>query len=105
MKLKQLQKLVAEFCRENNLESPIEHKVLDLVSEVGEVSKEISRMTNYGRKPLKFRKELASEVGDVLYSLIVVANHFEIDLEEALKMVLEKYKKRLKKGSPGSEFE
>jgi len=105
MKLKQLQTSVTEFCRENNLESPIEHKVLDLVSEVGEVAKEILKMTNYGRKPLKFQKELAPEIGDVLYSLIVVANHFEIDLEEALEMVLEKYKKRLEKGSPGSEFE
>jgi hypothetical protein len=32
-----------------------------------------------------------------------VANSFDIDLEEALNIALEKYKKRLKKGSAGSE--
>ncbi len=31
------------------------------------------------------------------YSLITVANYFDVDLEEALNIVLEKYKKRLQK--------
>jgi len=43
------------------------------------------------------------ELGDVLYSLITVANTFNIDLEDALLQVLEKYKKRLENGSLGSE--
>lgn len=59
-------------------------------------------MSDYGRKPLEYRKELKSELGDVLYSLITLANTFDIDLEDALNQVLEKYKKRLKKGSAGS---
>ena len=44
-------------------------------------------------------------MGDVLYSLIVVANKLNINLEESLNLVLEKYKKRLKKGSAGSEVD
>ena len=62
-------------------------------------------MTNYGSKPLKKNKEIKSELGDVLYSLIVLANKLNINLEEALNLVLDKYKKRLKKGSAGSEVE
>ena len=87
------------------MESPVEHRVLDTVSELGEVAKEILKMSNYGRKPIEYRAELKSELGDVLYSLITIANTFNIDLEDALKQVLEKYKKRLKKGSIGSENE
>ncbi|HIC95129.1 TPA: hypothetical protein EYP12_00705, partial [Candidatus Bipolaricaulota bacterium] len=49
------------------------------------------------------REELKFEPGDLLYSTITIANSFNIDLEEALNMVLEKYKKRLNKGSAGSE--
>lgn len=73
------------------------------MSELGEVAKEILKMSDYGRKPLKYRAELKSELGDLLYSIITIANSFDIDLEEALNMVLEKYEKRLKKGSAGSE--
>ena len=84
------------------MESPIEHRLLDTMSELGEVAKEILKMTNYGRKSLEYREEIKSEIGDVVYSLITVANYFDIDLEEALEMVLEKYKKRLERGGVGS---
>ena len=103
--MKQLQQQVKLFCEENNLVSPIEHWVLDLVSEVGEVSKEVLKMTDYGRQPAQPRQEIKSELGDVLYSLIIVANTVDVDLEEALTEVLEKYKNRLVKGGAGSENE
>ena len=85
------------------MESPVEHRVLDAVSELGEVAKEVLKMSNYGRKQIEYREEFKLELGDALYSLITVANTFDIDLEDALHQVLEKYKKRLEKGSAGSE--
>jgi NTP pyrophosphatase (non-canonical NTP hydrolase) len=103
--MRNLQKQVKQFCKENNMESPIEHKVLDTVSEMGEVAKEVLKMSDYGRKPIEYREELKSEMGDVFYSLITIANSFNIDLEEALQYVLKKYKKRLKKGSADSQNE
>ena len=105
MNLNELQIKVNKFVKENNLDSPTEFRVLDLVSEMGEVSKEILKMTDYGTKPLEKNNEIKSELGDVLYSLITVANKLNINLEEALELVLQKYKKRLKKGSAGSEVE
>lgn len=99
----ELQAKVKKFCRDNNLESPPEHRILDLMSELGEVAKEILKMSDYGRKPIEYRKEIKTELGDTFYSLITVANYFNVDLEQALEMVLEKYKKRLQKGSAGSE--
>lgn len=101
--MKELQTKIKKFCEEHNLESPAEHRVLDAMSELGEVAKEILKMSDYGRKPLKYREELKSELGDLLYSTITIANSFDIDLEEALNMILEKYEKRLKSGSAGSE--
>ncbi len=101
--MKKIQEKIKKFCKENNLESPAEHRVLDAMSELGEVAKEILKMSDYGRKPLKYKEEIKSELGDLLYSIITIANSFDVDLEEALNIVLEKYEKRLKKGSAGSE--
>jgi len=105
MDIKKLQDKVKNFTREHKLNSPLEFGVLDLTSEVGEVSKEILKMTNYGNSPLVKNKEIESELGDTLYSLIVIANKLDINLENALNLVLEKYNKRLKKGSAGSEVD
>jgi len=44
-------------------------------------------------------------LGNVLYSLITVANKLDINLEEVLELVLQKYNKRLKKGGANSEVE
>ena len=101
--MRELQEKIKKFCKENNLESPPEHRILDLMSELGEVSKEVLKMSDYGRKKPEFREEIKSELGDALYSLITVANSFDVDIEDAANIVLEKYKKRLKKGSAGSE--
>jgi len=100
-----MQKEVKKFCEKHNLESPPEHRVLDAMSELGEVAKEILKMSDYGRKPLVVNKEIKSELGDMLFCLIAIANHFDVDLEEALDIVLKKYEQRLKKGSAGSEVE
>ncbi len=101
--MKELQEKIKKFCEMHNLESPPEHRVLDTMSELGEVAKEILKMSDYGRKPVEYRSELKSELGDLLYSLITIANSFDIDLEEAVNLMLEKYEKRLKRGSASSE--
>jgi len=54
--MKKIQANIKLFCKENNLDSPVEHRVLDTVSELGEVAKEILKMSNYGRKPLEYRE-------------------------------------------------
>lgn len=100
-----LQKKVEEFCKKNNLKTNPEYLVLDLVSETGETAKELLKSSEYGRKPSNKNKEMELEIGDAFYSLITIANHYNINLEEVLENVLQKYEKRMKKGSPGSENE
>jgi NTP pyrophosphatase (non-canonical NTP hydrolase) len=98
--MKEIQEKINKFCKDKNLDSTLEIKVLDLVSEVGEVSKEIIKGTDYGKKDFKITENTESEIGDVLFSLITIANQLDVDLEIALEKVLEKYQKRfeVKKG-------
>lgn len=101
--MKDIQEKIKKFCKEKNLESTLEIRTLDLVSEVGELSKEIIKGTNYGKKNFSKTENTEMEIGDVIFSLTVLANELNVDLEKSLDMALEKYKKRLEKGRMGSQ--
>jgi len=101
--MKKTQDKVKEFIEKNNLKSSIEADALDLVSEIGEVSKEILKMNDYGTKSLELNEEIKFEIGDVFFSLIKLSNKLKIDLEDALNLVLNKYQNRFdKKGEISS---
>ncbi len=102
--IKELQKRILTFVRKYNLEHSPEISTLDLVSEVGEIAKEILKSSNYGKEPSQPREEVEAEIGDAFYSLINLANVHKIDLEEALNLALKKYEGRLqKRGVVGSK--
>lgn len=66
-----------------------------LMEEVGELARLLNH--EFGEKPKKEKEppqELAEELGDVLFVVLVLANERGIDLEEALEGVLEKYRRR-----------
>lgn len=66
-----------------------------LIEEVGELAREMNH--RFGHKPKKDAEpdqELAIELGDVLFVLLVIANEQGIELDEALERVLEKYRAR-----------
>jgi NTP pyrophosphatase (non-canonical NTP hydrolase) len=66
-----------------------------LVEEVGELARELNH--RYGHKPKKTgepEQELALELADVLFVLLALANEQKVDLEDALRRVLEKYQVR-----------
>jgi len=98
------QRQVATFaCRHNLLHDPATH-VLDLVSEVGEVAKEVLLATDYGRKAPQLCPGLAGELGDALYSLLMLAEACGVDAGSALDTALEKYERRLvERGEAGSK--
>ncbi|MEY7849373.1 MazG-like family protein [Natrarchaeobius sp. A-rgal3] len=96
------QQAVAEFVETHGLETPPEFRLLDLVSEVGELGKDANESTGYGASPADL--EIADdEIGDVLFALFALADSLEIDAEEALAEALEKYEQRIETAdSPGS---
>lgn len=94
----EFQKRVKTFMDKNAMNNPIENRVLDLFDEIGEVAKEVNKMSQYGTREPVFREEIKTEVGDAFYSLIAVANYYDVDMLEALGAVMRKYKKRIEKG-------
>ncbi len=84
-----------------------EAAVLDLVSEVGELSKALLEANDYGRGRKRFQvvsKEFSDELGDVFFSLIQTVNAAGINLEKSLSQTLRKLEKRIKRnGHAGSD--
>jgi NTP pyrophosphatase (non-canonical NTP hydrolase) len=58
----EFQKKVKKFMDKNNMNNPIENRMLDLVDEIGEISKEINKMSGYGTKEPEFREEIIMEL-------------------------------------------
>jgi len=65
-----------------------------LVEEVGELAKEINHLEQVKIKKATDETELEMELGDVFFSLICIANHYGIDLENALTNAIDKYNTR-----------
>ncbi|HET6231247.1 MAG TPA: nucleotide pyrophosphohydrolase [Longimicrobiaceae bacterium] len=66
-----------------------------LTEEVGELARELNH--RYGPKKKKADEpdgDVALELADVLFVVIVLANQMEIDLEEAVRRTLTKYEVR-----------
>lgn len=101
-----MQKIVEEFNREKSkvyAPMPIGARLLDIQSELGELSKEYLKPTKYGTCDFVVTDDFKLEFGDVLYSLLSLAEEAKIDAKECLNLVIEKYKSRLNKnGGLGS---
>ncbi|WP_226023347.1 MazG nucleotide pyrophosphohydrolase domain-containing protein [Halomicrobium salinisoli] len=94
------QERVAAFLAAHDLETDPEYRVLDLMSEVGEIAKEIETSTDYGSDPAA-ADVAADELGDALFALLATAE--SVDVDEALDAAIEKYERRLAaSGSAGS---
>lgn len=73
---------------------PTYARLLDIQSEMGELAKEYLKATDYGNKDFNLTLDFKMEFGDVLYSLLSLANELSLNSEECLNLILEKYKKR-----------
>ena len=89
-----IQEKVDELIKKYNLDSSVEIRFIDLISELGELGKEILKGNDYGKKEFCNTENLESEIGDTFFSLICVANCLNIDLQNALDTVLNKYENR-----------
>lgn len=96
------QERVAAFVDEHGLDAPPAYRLLDLVSEVGELAKAAAESTSYGDRPGAIDLP-EDEVGDVLFSLLALASGLDVDAGEALASALSKYERRLdERGEPSS---
>ncbi|HET7320889.1 MAG TPA: nucleotide pyrophosphohydrolase [Longimicrobiaceae bacterium] len=66
-----------------------------LTEEVGELARELNhRFGPKTKKPDEPAGDLALELADILFVVVVLANQLDIDLEEAVERTLEKYRVR-----------
>jgi len=95
----ELQNKVDKFNKlaHGNTKTPVHARLLDCISELGELSKEYLKSTDYGDKDFNLHDDFELELGDTIYSLLSLANELDIDVEEAVDKVLDKYKLRLSK--------
>lgn len=96
MTLQEAQQLVDDWISqfEEGYWSPLSN-LARLIEEVGELSRELNHL--YGEKPKKPEeptRDLALEMGDVLWVVICLANSLGIDLTHALRATLEKVTER-----------
>lgn len=66
-----------------------------LTEEVGELAREVNHL--FGEKPKKPKEpsgDLALELADILFIIICYANSLNIDLEDAFKRMMAKYRQR-----------
>jgi NTP pyrophosphatase (non-canonical NTP hydrolase) len=89
----------AEFSQNHNLHHSPSVYALDLISELGEVAKEILLGTDYGKRPFQatpdhLGHDLSGELGDALYSLCQLATAAGVDLDDAFTATLQKYEQR-----------
>lgn len=98
-----LQQQVAAFTKTHRLDVRPQDRLLDLNSEVGELCKAWLAATRYGSAPFQNDQEFwREELGDVFFSLICLANATDVDLQQALQQVLDKYSRRLARNGSAS---
>ena len=66
-----------------------------VVEEVGELAREINALEKIKvKKPEERTNPIDEELADTLFSIICIANHYQVDLGASLDRVLDKYRKR-----------
>jgi len=79
-------------------------RFMHLVEELGELGEAITvykgdRKAGSGGKALADHSDLEEEFGDVLFSLIDIANDLKIDLSATMETTFDRYEKKLKENT------
>ena len=99
----EVQERVVAFADRHELDADPVYRILDLSAEVGEIAADAAKSTEYGTNPESLSVN-RDELGDALFSLLLVADAVDVDAGDALDDALDKYERRLEEvGSAGSD--
>lgn len=89
-----LQQWVADDWRQRSKHQPtVELQLLYIMEELGEVAEAIRKQD--GKKDRKqLEVDLGSEMADLVISIMTLANHFEVNLEQEVQKFQERITKR-----------
>lgn len=89
-----MQREVREFDRAHGWDSDKPGQIaLHAVEELGELARELLKEEGY-KKGKSDREEIASELMDLLYLILKIANKYDIKLDEEWRKTLERYSKK-----------
>jgi NTP pyrophosphatase (non-canonical NTP hydrolase) len=98
MTITDLQQWVAEDWRKRSKHQPtVELQLLYIIEELGEVAEAIRKQD--GKKDRKQSEvDLGSEMADLVISIMTLANHFEVNIDDEVKKFQERITKRHSEG-------
>ena len=66
-----------------------------ITEEVGELAREINALEQIKiKKPSELPRSIGEELADTLFSVICVANYYEVDIAHEFKQVMQKFQER-----------
>ena len=92
------QNVAVALARDYDFVAPVMARYADLVSEIGELGKELLLGSNYDAAELQITNNTAEEVGDVIFALALLVNSLNLNLDECFDAAISKYKSRWKNG-------
>lgn len=98
MTITDLQQWVADDWRQRSKHQPtVELQLLYIMEELGEVAEAIRKKD--GKKDRKQSElDLGSEMADLVISIMTLANHFEVNIDDEIKRFQERITKRHSEG-------
>jgi NTP pyrophosphatase (non-canonical NTP hydrolase) len=94
--LNEIQQIVNNWIKEHGGYWPPLSMISGIIEELGELAREINFLEGY--KPKKVNQIKKSNVGeelaDLLFSIICVANYYNLDLDDELEKIITKYSER-----------
>ena len=92
--MKDILNTLSELLIKADAKMDTQSRMMDVASEVGELSKEVLKSTRYGRNEFTMTPEFEEEYGDVLYSLLSMGIENGIDIEANIKKMIKKMNSR-----------
>jgi NTP pyrophosphatase (non-canonical NTP hydrolase) len=88
--MKEIVNTLSEFLIKADALMDPQSRMMDLASEVGELSKEVLKSTQYGKKEFVMTSEFKEEYGDVLYAILCMGIENGIDIEDNFNKMINK---------------
>jgi len=96
LSLKDIQRIVDEWIKNHGGYWPPLSMLSASIEELGEISREINHLEGFKPKKEKIKQSspLEEELADLLFSVICIANYYNINLSKGFHKIITKYSKR-----------
>lgn len=99
--IKDIQKITKEWVNQKGFKWTSYAEYCHLVEEIGELGEALTvqhgeRQAGSGSQGHADHSDMDEEIGDVLFSTIVMANRYNIDIEKCFNNTIKRYDKKIK---------